>query len=77
MEQIKKVLGELGLGFENLVRVNLYITHLEDLIKINQVYASYFPDKVFPARTCVAVAALIAGARIEIEATAKLRKASL
>ncbi|KAJ3101138.1 hypothetical protein HDU96_010121 [Phlyctochytrium bullatum] len=77
MDQLKKVLGELGLHCENLVRVNLYITDVNDLAKINEVYASYFPNKLFPARTCVIVAALIGGARIEIEATAKLQKASL
>ncbi|KAJ3102552.1 hypothetical protein HDU97_000421 [Phlyctochytrium planicorne] len=77
MTQITTLLSELGLTVDNLVRVNLYITHLEDLAEINKVYATFFPKGVYPARTCVIVAALIGGARIEIECTAKLLKSSL
>ena len=37
-----------------------------DFSKVNEVYKKYFPSD-FPARTCIAVAALPKGAKIEIE----------
>ena len=38
---------------------------MNDYAKVNEIYAQYFPHA--PARSCVAVAALPAGAKIEIE----------
>ncbi|KAI8808463.1 Endoribonuclease L-PSP/chorismate mutase-like protein [Cladochytrium replicatum] len=73
MEAIKKMLNEVGLACEDLVRVTLYITDLKDFEEINKVYRTYFAEGQFPARTCIEVRNLIAGTRIEIEATAKLR----
>ncbi|KAJ1558541.1 hypothetical protein HK405_013444 [Cladochytrium tenue] len=72
MDQIRTVLRSIGLEMSNLVRVNLYITNLADLEAINTAYREFFPDGRFPARTCVVVAGLIGGCRIEIEATARI-----
>ena len=37
---------------------------------MNQVYAEYFPDGVYPSRSAFQVGALPMGARLEIEAIA-------
>ena len=44
----------------------MFITDLADFATINQIYATRFPDAP-PARSCVQVAALPAGAKLEIE----------
>ncbi|KAJ3291109.1 hypothetical protein HDU79_002693 [Rhizoclosmatium sp. JEL0117] len=72
MEQLAAILKSADLTLANVTRVNLYITNLADFEEINSAYTKFFPDGKFPARTCVAVAALLGGTRIEIEATARL-----
>ncbi len=42
---------------------------LKDLMEMNEVFSSYFPEAP-PARTTFQAAGLVGGARVEIEATA-------
>ena len=63
------VLADGGLGPEHVVKVNVYLTDMDDFAEMNGVYAEYF-KKDPPGRTCVAVSALPAGASVEIEVTA-------
>ncbi|KAJ3225359.1 hypothetical protein HDU81_007968 [Chytriomyces hyalinus] len=72
MEQLVAILASAQLSLDNVTRVNLYITDLADFAEINKAYALFFSNGKYPARTCVAVSALIGGTRIEIEATARL-----
>lgn len=53
----------------HVVKVNVFLTSMDDYEPMNAVYAEFFPDDP-PARTCVAVVALPRGARVEIEAWA-------
>jgi len=64
------VLEAAGLGPENVVKVNVYLTDMADFVAMNEVYATKF-EQPFPARTTVAVAGLPRGARIEIELVAR------
>lgn len=65
---LKTVLAGLGLGFENVVRVGVYLTHLEeDFEGFNQVYKTYFQEGQLPARTCVGVSSLVRGPRVEVD----------
>ena len=66
---LASVLAEAGLGLDEVVKVNVYLTDMADFAAMNQVYAGVFGEP-FPARTTVAVAALPLGARVEIEAIA-------
>lgn len=71
LQHLKTVLASLGLGFEHVVRVGVYLTHLEDdFAQFNQVYETYFPAGKLPARTCVGVSSLVRGPRIEIDCVA-------
>jgi 2-iminobutanoate/2-iminopropanoate deaminase len=65
-----KVLGAAGMGPGQVVKVNVFLTNMEDFAAMNEVYATQF-DKPFPARTTIGVAALPLGARIEIEMIAR------
>jgi 2-iminobutanoate/2-iminopropanoate deaminase len=60
------VLKEAGLTFENVVKVNVYLTDMNNFASMNEVYGNQFTAP-FPARTTVAVAALPLNALIEIE----------
>ncbi len=60
------VLKEAGLTFENVVKVNVYLTDMKNFAAMNEVYGIQFTAP-FPARTTVAVAALPLNALIEIE----------
>jgi 2-iminobutanoate/2-iminopropanoate deaminase len=53
----------------DIVSVTLYITNLDDVPKMNEVYKSLMPDPK-PARATVQVAGLIGGAKIEMSAIA-------
>lgn len=72
MELLGGALAEFGLGHADLVRVNIYMTDLRELERMNEVYAKFFAPGRMPARTCVGVAALIGGGKIEIDGLARL-----
>jgi 2-iminobutanoate/2-iminopropanoate deaminase len=69
-DNLGAVLHATGLTFEDVVKVNVYLTTMDDFAEVNAVYARVF-EEPFPARTTVAVAALPLGARIEIELVAR------
>ena len=72
MTYIRGVLEEAGMGFEDVVSVNAYMTNLDEFPKFNEVYRQYFP-KDPPARATVGVASLNIGARIELQMVAVKR----
>jgi 2-iminobutanoate/2-iminopropanoate deaminase len=71
-DNLAAVLEAAGLGFGDVVKVNVYLTDMADFAEMNGVYALQF-EEPFPARTTVAVAALPLGARVEIELVARRR----
>jgi len=72
MELLGGALAEFGLTHADLVRCNIYMTDLGELDRMNEVYARFFEAGRMPARTCVGVAALIGGGKIEIDGLARL-----
>ncbi len=66
------VLADGGLGPDDVVKVNVYLTDMNDFSAMNEAYATRFADPP-PARTTVGVAALPMSARVEIELVAKKR----
>lgn len=65
-ENIGVVLAEMGLSFAGVLKTTVFLTDLNDFDAVNGVYADYFgPD--YPARSCVEVSRLPAGARVEVE----------
>jgi 2-iminobutanoate/2-iminopropanoate deaminase len=63
------VLDAAGLGPDDVVKVNVYLTHMHDFEAMNAAYAEVFAEP-HPARTTVGVAELPLGAKVEIELTA-------
>ena len=65
-KNIKGILEEAGLTFDNVVKTTVFITDMADFAAVNEIYKEYF-NAPFPARSCVQVAALPLGAKVEIE----------
>ena len=66
---IKTILDGLGLTFENVVKVTVFLSSMEHFAEMNEVYATKFTAP-YPARSTVAVAGLPRGTDVEIEITA-------
>jgi reactive intermediate/imine deaminase len=60
-----------GGSLDDLVKVNLYLTDLDNFQAVNQVMEEFF-NAPFPARAAVGVAALPRGAAVEAEAVMAL-----
>ncbi len=69
LENVKGVLESQKLGLENVVKVTIFLKHIEDFSQVNEVYGTYFPSSP-PARSTVGVAGLPGDVDIEIEAIA-------
>jgi 2-iminobutanoate/2-iminopropanoate deaminase len=69
MENLKRVLGDLSLSFDDIVKTTIFLADMADFPVVNGVYAGYFADAP-PARSTVQAAGLPAGFLVEIEAIA-------
>ena len=69
-QNLNAVLAAAGLTFANVVKTTVFLTDLADFATVNEIYGTYFPQNP-PARSCVQVAALPAGAKVEIELIAE------
>ena len=66
---IERVVKKAGFQMTDITSVTVYVTDLNDVPKMNEVYKKLMPDPK-PARATVQVAGLIGGAKIEISAIA-------
>lgn len=72
MDNLRRVLAGLGLGFEHVLQARVFLTHFQrDYAAMNAVYASYFPEDRRPARTCIGVTGLARDGLVEIDFIAK------
>ncbi len=69
-ENMKAVLNEAGMGFENVVKTTAFLTDLSNFATFNEIYASYFIAP-YPARSCVEVSKLPKNVLVEVECIAK------
>jgi 2-iminobutanoate/2-iminopropanoate deaminase len=70
LDNIGLILKEAGMGFEDVVAVQVYLTDMDLFQRMNAVYTTYFKEPR-PTRTTVGVAKLVGVAKIEITVTAK------
>jgi len=69
LDNMKEVVTAAGSSMENVVKVTILLTDINDWPKVNEVYEKYFPSK-YPARAAYQVSALPKGAHVEMEAIA-------
>ena len=65
MDNIKSILTEAGLTFENIVKTTIFLKDMNLFSEVNVTYGSYFTDQ-FPARETVAVKGLPKDVNVEI-----------
>lgn len=66
LNNLAAVLAAAGMDFSNVVKTTVFLTDLADFAAVNAIYATRFPSAP-PARSCVQVAKLPAGAKMEME----------
>ncbi|GAB2185075.1 RidA family protein [Roseibium sp. LAB1] len=72
MENLKLVLGGLGLGLENTTFIRVYLTEFKrDYQAMNDTYRTFFEPGKLPGRTCVGVSGLAVDALVEIDLIAR------
>ncbi len=69
LENVARVLEAGGTSLAKAIKVAVFLTDMGDFGRVNEVYARYFSEP-FPARSCIQVAALPMGVRVEIEVIA-------
>ena len=65
-QNLEAVLAAADMTFQNVVKTTVFLTDLTDFSAMNAIYATKFPQNP-PARSCVQVAKLPAGAKMEME----------
>lgn len=70
-ENLRAVVTAAGATFDDVVKVNVYLTDLAHSALLNSVMSAYF-QKPYPARGTVGVAALAGGALVEVECVVAL-----
>lgn len=69
MQNIKAILQEAGLGFENVVKSTCLLSDMANFKAMNEVYGKYYSVEP-PARAAFAVRELPLGVLVEIESIA-------
>ncbi len=69
LENVKEILQNVGWGFENLIKVRIFLIDMKDYSVVNEIYSKYFEND-YPARVALAVKELPLGALIELDCTA-------
>lgn len=65
-DNLKAVAEAAGGSLAQFVKVNIFLTNLDDFAAVNTVMQEYFHEP-YPARACVGVASLPKGTDVEIE----------
>lgn len=72
-DNLEGILSSAGAALSDVVKVTVFMTDLGEFAAMNAVFAQRFGEHR-PARSTVQVAALPTGARVEIEAIARLAR---
>ena len=73
LKNLDAVLRAAGSELENVIKTTVFLQDMNDFIRMNQVYAEFFPGTP-PARSAVQAARLPKDALVEIEAIAFVAK---
>lgn len=70
MQNLKAVLDEAGMTFENVLKTTIFLSDMNNFAEVNAVYGSYFNEDTAPARETVAVLTLPKSVNVEISVIA-------
>ena len=71
LTNLQNILKEAGLSLNNVVKTTVFLSNLNDFAAVNAVYETFFTAP-YPARSCVQVAGIPKGAKVEIECIATI-----
>lgn len=66
MENLKAILAEAGMTFENVVKSSIFVKDMHQFAEINAIYGNYFDPATAPARETVEVSNLPKFVNVEI-----------
>jgi len=69
MENLKGILADAGMNFENVVKTTIFLKNLNDFATVNEIYGSNFTGS-YPARETVEVSRLPLDVLVEISVIA-------
>lgn len=69
LTNIKSIVENMGSKMEDIIKITVYLKDMQHFPQMNEIYKKFFPLNP-PARSCVGVNELPAGAPIEIDAIA-------
>lgn len=70
LTNVKAVLTKAGVGMEQVLKTTVFLSDINNFGTMNEVYATFFGEGGYPARSAVEVAKLPKGALVEIEVIA-------
>ena len=72
MANLTAILDAAGCGWGDVIKTTIFLVDVNDFAAVNAIYGKFVSDPP-PARSTVGVASLPKGARVEIEAVARVR----
>lgn len=72
LTNVKAILEAAGSGMDKVVKTTVFLSDMNNFGAMNEVYATFFTEGSYPARSAVEVARLPKDALVEIEVTAAL-----
>ena len=70
LTNVKSILAEAGLGMDKVIKTTVFLSDMNNFGAMNEVYATFFSEGNYPARSAVEVARLPKDALVEIEVIA-------
>ena len=67
---VKAVLEAAGSGMDKVIKTTVFLKDMNDFAEMNKVYAEFFGEGAYPARSAIEVARLPKDGLVEIEAIA-------
>ena len=72
LTHVKAILAEAGDGMDRVIKTTVFLSDMNNFGAMNEVYATFFGEGGYPARSAVEVARLPKDALVEIEVIAAL-----
>ncbi len=70
LDAVEQILVGMDMSLADVIETRVYLTDIEQYAAFNAIYAQRMTAP-YPTRTCVAVAALPGGARVEVQVAAR------
>ncbi len=70
LTNVKNILAQAGVSMDQVIKTTVFLSDMNNFGAMNEVYATFFTEGNYPARSAVEVARLPKDALVEIEVTA-------